>query len=164
MRERWKAPRWGEWNRTWNHLTYKESELCASHSSNCSKCSNCSNVVFRFNLTIWTLQQGCVSNRLSSYNRAEHGVTACFLENEPTSVSSFLSKWFCHEDSVKASVNSASLNWRYDPKPSELAMTRMKADENRLEVRTCELCNTLGWVVVRRENLNELGNSWFSPK
>ena len=31
-----------------------------------------------------------------------------------------------------------------DPKPGELALARMKADENRLEVRTGELFNTLG--------------------
>ena len=51
-----------------------------------------------------------------------------------------------------------------DPKPSELAITRVKSDESRMEARTYESCNTLGRVVVRSEKLNELGNSWFSPK
>ncbi len=51
-----------------------------------------------------------------------------------------------------------------DPKPSELAMTRVNPVEIRGEARTREPCNTLGRVVARSEKLIELGNSWFSPK
>jgi hypothetical protein len=65
---------------------------------------------------------------------------------------------------VKASVKSAILEDAQDPKPSELAMTRVNFGEIQKEARTREPCNTLGRVVVRSEKLIELGNSWFSPK
>jgi hypothetical protein len=51
-----------------------------------------------------------------------------------------------------------------DPKPGELAMTRVNPDENQEEARTRGSCNILGRVVVRSEKLIEPGNSWFSPK
>ena len=46
---------------------------------------------------------------------------------------------------LKARVRvRADMHCIIDPKPGELALDRMKADENRLEVRTGELFNTLG--------------------
>ena len=51
-----------------------------------------------------------------------------------------------------------------NPKPSELTMARVRSVERRMEARTREPFNTLGRAVVRSEKLNELGNSWFSPK
>ena len=75
----------------------------------------------------------------------EGGVTAYFLDNEPTSVGIFLSKPFWGGGKVKASVNSATKKENTDdPKPDELTMNRMSPDESREEVRTREPCNTLG--------------------
>ena len=51
-----------------------------------------------------------------------------------------------------------------DPKPSELAIVRVNPSERKGEARTREPYNTLGGTVVRSKKLNELGNSWFSPK
>ena len=51
-----------------------------------------------------------------------------------------------------------------DPKPGELPMARMKADENRPEVRTHQPSNTGGRAVGCSEKLIEPGNSWFSSK
>ena len=45
---------------------------------------------------------------------------------------------------AKASVNSANLSNIQDPKPDELAMSRMNPAERRGEVRTSEMCNPLG--------------------
>ena len=75
-----------------------------------------------------------------------------------------LFKRFCRENLVKASVKSATLESVDDPKPSELTMARVNFAERRKEARTRESFNSLGRAVVRRERLNELGNSWFSPK
>ena len=49
---------------------------------------------------------------------------------------------------AKASLNRALKYDAIDPKPSDLAMSRLK----------------LGWLVVSGEIPNELGDSWFSPK
>jgi len=45
---------------------------------------------------------------------------------------------------AKASVNSANTSNIQDPKPDELALSRMNSDESRREVRTRESCNSLG--------------------
>ena len=73
------------------------------------------------------------------------GVTACFLQNEPTSFPCYLSKCLWHAGVVKASVNSATYKvaWK-DPKPSELAMDRVNEGEIPQEARTREPFNTLG--------------------
>ena len=73
-------------------------------------------------------------------------------------------KPFWGEDEGKPSLKRAFLERAKDPKPSELAMARVNSQEIEEEARTSESCNTLGRAVVRSEKLNELGNSWFSPK
>ncbi len=70
-------------------------------------------------------------------------MTACFLQNEPTSLTIQLSKPLRGEGIAKASVNSANLSNNEDPKPDELAMSRMNPCENEGEVRTGEMCNPL---------------------
>jgi hypothetical protein len=72
-------------------------------------------------------------------------VTAFLLKNEPTSVLYVAWLSSCgNEATVKASLNRA-IWWRiHDPKPGELAMTRMKFRESGMEVRTHEPCDTRG--------------------
>ena len=45
---------------------------------------------------------------------------------------------------MKASVNSANMEWEYDPKRDELAMSRVKEAEMPLEARTVWLYKTIG--------------------
>ncbi len=45
---------------------------------------------------------------------------------------------------AKASVNSATLSYRLDPKPGELAMGRVNAWETKREARTSTSCNAFG--------------------
>ena len=45
---------------------------------------------------------------------------------------------------MKASVNSANIEYGYDPKRDELAMSRVNPTERWGEARTVEPCNTLG--------------------
>jgi hypothetical protein len=56
-----------------------------------------------------------------------------------------LAKENTSEAIVKASVNSANLkSYALDPKPGELAMSRVKFVERQMEARTLLPCNTLG--------------------
>ena len=72
-------------------------------------------------------------------------MTAYFLDNEPTSVGTFLSKPFWGGGKVKASVNSANKKESADdPKPDELTMNRVSPDESREEARTGLSCNSVG--------------------
>jgi hypothetical protein len=56
----------------------------------------------------------------------------------------FLSKPLWGGDVGKPSVNSATLELDIDPKPSELAMSRVNSTEGWKEARTREPFNTLG--------------------
>ena len=51
-----------------------------------------------------------------------------------------------------------------DPKPGELTMSRVKAEETQSEARTRYRCNDMGRLVVSGNMPNEPGDSWFSPK
>ena len=67
------------------------------------------------------------------------------MKNEPTSL--LYVAWLtplAEVAEVKASLNRANMSRIQDPKPGELAMTRVKAVEIQLEARTHSPCNTRG--------------------
>ena len=55
-----------------------------------------------------------------------------------------MSKPLYGEGAGKPSLNRAIMQREYDPKPSELAMTRVKFVEGRMEARTRVSFNSLG--------------------
>ena len=65
---------------------------------------------------------------------------------------------------AKASLNMAIKYAVLDPKPSDLAMSRLKFRWNWMEDRTDVPGNVRGWLVASGEIPIELGYSWFSPK
>ena len=65
---------------------------------------------------------------------------------------------------AKASLNRANKYVVLDPKPSDLAMSRLKFRWNWMEDRTDVPGNVRGWLVASGEIPIELGYSWFSPK
>ena len=74
-------------------------------------------------------------------------------------------KLFSNGAEGKPSVNSA-MNWSaaLDPKPGDLAMSRVKWRYSSMEARTHVRCNDRRGLVASGEIPIEPGDSWFSPK